>query len=98
MSNLLTESLQASVALETNKKQLLKAATYLTIAQHAFSRYAEWKRNSERYSEAWRRLEAWTFINTQERTEKRAADALAAYHRCMNSYRKILFTLFTNKN
>ena len=95
---LLTESLQASVILETNKKQLLRAATLLTIAQKAFSRYVTWANNYQAYDKAVSNYEPWTLINSKHRTLKRASDALEAYHRCMTSYRKILFTLFTDKN
>jgi hypothetical protein len=95
---LLNESLNASITIEVNKRQLVRAACLLTIAQKAYKRYTEWKMYSNRYDVAYKRMEPWTFVNTKERTIKRATDASAAYVRLIQAYRKILFHLFTNKN
>lgn len=96
-NTLLTESLEASINLEVNKKQLMRAACILTIAQKAFKRYTEWKMYASSYDRSYRAMEPWTFINSKERTIKRATDAHAAYARLMKSYRRILYHLFTKQ-
>lgn len=95
---LITESLEASINLEFNKKLLIKAADVLTIAQKAFKKYAEWQRNVIGYDKAYKRMEPWTYYTSKEQANKKATDALNAYRRLIKAYRKLLFQVYTEKN
>lgn len=85
----ITKQLHDSIFFAVTKRKLKRAVVYLEIAEKAYKKWSAACRQINEYDRAYFIGKGWALGITKERLRKDASAHLAAYHRCMNTYKAI---------